>query len=333
MNLVDYLILFGSILGIALYGIFRTRGRRNLHDYLRGKKQSWFVIGLSVMATQASAITFLSTPGQAYSDGLRFIQNYFAIPIALIIISVFFLPLYRKLNVYTAYEFLGNRFDKKTRLLAAAIFLLNRGIGAGYTIYAPAIVLSTVFGWSLTATIICSSVVATTYTVVGGSDAVAHTQKYQLGIIFAGMIAAFCILLHKIPCSFPDALALAGHFGKLNAVSFSPDLKQRYTFWSGMLGGIFLMLSYFGTDQSQVQRYISGDNLRESRLGLMFNALFKIPMQFGILLLGVMLFVFYQFHPSPVFFNQSELRRHLDSAKPTDQESEVLQPKVQLGAL
>ncbi|HVS73168.1 MAG TPA: sodium:solute symporter [Phycisphaerae bacterium] len=316
MNLADYLVLFASIGAIALYGILRTRGKKNLHDYLRGqKKQSWFLIGLSVMATQASAITFLSTPGQGYDGGLSFVQNYFAVPLALIIISIFFLPLYRKLNVYTAYEFLGTRFDKKTRLLAAALFLLQRGLGAGYTLYAPAIVLSTVFGWSLQLTILLSGIVVIAYTVVGGSDAVTHTQKYQLAIIFAGMIAAFVILLHNIPCSFTDSLALAGHFGKLNAVSFSLNPDKRYTFWTGMLGGLFLMLSYFGADQSQVQRYISGDNLRESRLGLMFNALLKIPMQFGILLLGVLLFVFYLFHPVPMFFNKNAMEAHFNSTR------------------
>lgn len=305
MNSYDYLVLFACILGIAIYGILRTRGRRNLHDYLRGKKHSWLAIGMSVMATQASAVTFLSTPGQGYADGMSFVQNYFAVPLAMVIIAVFFLPIYRRLNVYTAYEFLGTRFDKKTRLLAAGIFLLQRALNAGYTVYAPAIVLSTVFGWSLSLTIVASSAVCIAYTVVGGSDAVTHTQKYQFAIIMGGMVVAFFILLSKIPCSFTDALALAGHFGKTNAVSFSVDPKQRYTVWTGMLGGIFLMLSYFGTDQSQVQRYISGDNLRESRLGLMFNAMFKIPMQFGILLLGVMLFVFYLYHPSPIFFNET----------------------------
>ncbi|MGN6371292.1 MAG: sodium:solute symporter [Phycisphaerae bacterium] len=305
MNWLDYVVLFGSILAIALYGVVRTRGKRDLHDYLRGKrKQSWLVIGLSVMATQASAITFLSMPGQGYASGLSFVQNYFAMPVALVIIAAVFLPLYRKLNVYTAYEFLGKRFDKKTRLLAAFLFLIQRGLGAGITIYAPSIVLSTIFGWSLSLTIVASSLVVIVYTVVGGSDAVTHTQKYQFAIIMAGMVAAFVILLMKLPCSFGDAIAIAGHFGKLNAVSFSTDPKERYTFWTGMIGGLFLMLSYFGTDQSQVQRYIAGDDLRESRFGLMFNALLKIPMQFGILLLGVLLFVFYVFHPAPIFFNK-----------------------------
>lgn len=311
MNSLDYVVLFGSILAIALYGILRTRGRRNLHDYLRGqKKQSWIAIGASVAATQASAITFLSTPGQGYQDGMAFVQNYFAMPLALVIIAAFFLPIYRKLNVYTAYEYLGKRFDKKTRLLAAGLFLFQRALAAGFTLYAPAIVLSTVFGWSLSLTILLSGIVVTTYTLAGGSDAVTHTQKYQFAIIMFGMITAFIILLSKIPCSFTDALTLAGHFGKTKAVSFNPDLRDRYTFWTGMLGGIFLMLSYFGTDQSQVQRYISGDNVRESRIGLMMNALLKIPMQFGILLLGVMLFVFYQFHPSPIFFNKTALNTY-----------------------
>jgi Na+/proline symporter len=316
VNTLDYVVLIGSILAIALYGILRTRGRRNLHDYLRGqKKQSWIAIGASVAATQASAVTFLSTPGQGYQDGMAFVQNYFAMPLALVIIAAFFLPIYRKLNVYTAYEYLGKRFDKKTRLLAASLFLFQRALAAGFTLYAPAIVLSTVFGWSLHLTILLSGIVVIAYTVAGGSDAVTHTQKYQFAIIMACMITAFFILLSKIPCSFTDALALAGHFGKTNAVSFNPDLRERYTFWTGMLGGIFLMLSYFGTDQSQVQRYISGDNLRESRIGLMANALLKIPMQFGILLLGVMLFVFYQFNPSPAFFNTSELKRQAHSTE------------------
>lgn len=327
MNTLDYAVLIGSVLLIALYGILRTRGRRNLHDYLRGQKRSsWFVVGLSVMATQASAITFLSTPGQGYAGGMAFVQNYFAIPLALVIIAAFFLPIYRRFNVYTAYEYLGNRFDMKTRLLAASLFLFQRALAAGITIYAPAIVLCTVFGWPLSITIIGSGLVVLAYTVVGGSDAVTHTQKYQIGIIFVGMIAAFFILLSKIPCSFTDALTLAGHFGKTNAVSFKPDLKERYTVWTGMLGGIFLMLSYFGTDQSQVQRYISGDDLRESKLGLMFNALFKIPMQFFILLLGVMLFVFYQFHPAPVFFNKVAWDKHADAIK--QQYSNPLVPSI-----
>lgn len=312
MNILDYLVLLGTILGIAVYGIWRTRGERDLNTYLKGAGDtSWPVIGLSVMATQASAITFLSTPGQGYEDGIGFVQNYFGAPFALIVISIFFLPIYRRLKVYTAYEFLGQRFDTKTRLLGAALFLLQRGLAAGITIYAPAIVLSTVMNWRLDLTIICSGLVVIAYTVAGGSDAVSHTQKYQLGVIFVGMAAAFVILLARLSTdiSLNDTLALAGGFHKLKAVDFSPNIHERYTFWTGTLGGFFLALSYFGTDQSQVQRYISGASLRESRLGLMFNAVCKIPMQFFILLLGALLFVFYQFNSPPVFFNQAAWQR------------------------
>jgi Na+/proline symporter len=308
MNPLDYLVLFGSMLGIAGYGIWRTRGQRGLSAYLKGSGNAgWAAIGLSVMATQASAITFMSTPGQGYEDGLGFVQNYFATPLALIIVAAFFLPLYRSWNVYTAYEFLGRRFDSKTRLLGAGLFLLQRGLGAGITIYAPAIVLSTVFGWPLGLTIILSGSLVILYTVIGGNEAVSLTQRYQIMVIFGGMATAFVVLLARLSdrLTWTDTLSLAGTFHKLNAVDFSPDLHRRYTFWSGMIGGLFLLLSYFGTDQSQVQRYISGASLRESRLGLMFNAVCKIPMQFLILLLGVMMFVFYQFEPPPVFFNQS----------------------------
>ena len=240
MNSLDYAVLLSTMLGIAAFGIWRTRGRRDLSGYLRGDGHTkWFVIGLSVMATQASAITFLSTPGQGYQDGLGFVQNYFGAPFALIVICIFFLPMYRKLNVYTAYEFLDRRFDAKTRLLGAALFLLQRGIGAGITIYAPAIVLSTVFGWRLDLTILCSGILVIVYTVAGGSDAVTLTQKYQIGVIFLGMIAAFFVLMRKLPAglSFSDALAIAGGMHKLKAVDFSLSLKPRYTFWSGLIGG------------------------------------------------------------------------------------------------
>ena len=261
--------------------MWRTRDRRDLNTYLKGKGDTnWPVIGLSVMATQASAITFLSTPGQGYEDGLGFVQNYFGASFALIIISAFFLPIYRRLKVYTAYEFLGQRFDKKTRLLGAVLFLLQRGLGAGITIYAPAIVLSTVMDWRLDATIICSGLVVIAYTVAGGSDAVSHTQKYQLGVIFAGMAAAFVVLMAKLHAqvSLPRCFYRSGRLPQARSASiFRSNLDKRYTFWSGSIGGLFLALSYFGTDQSQVQRYISGASLRESRLGLMFNAVFKIP--------------------------------------------------------
>lgn len=308
MNALDYLVTLGVLVGIAAYGIWRTRGHQNLRTYLRGSRETrWFTIGLSVMATQASAITFLSTPGQGYESGLGFVQNYFGAPLALIVIAAVFLPIYRKLNVYTAYEYLGKRFDPKTRLLGAALFLLQRGLGAGITIYAPAIVLSTVMGWRLDVTIIGTGLLVVIYTVAGGSDAVNLTQKYQIGVIFVGMVAAFFVLLARLPAGLTlgDALTVAGGFHKLEAVDFSLNPDRRYTIWTGVLGGMFLALSYFGTDQSQVQRYLSGASLRESRLGLMFNAIFKIPMQFFILLLGALVFVFYQFERPPVFFNQA----------------------------
>jgi Na+/proline symporter len=320
MSLLDWVVLIGSVVGIAAYGVWRTRGRRVLSHYLKGNQTTgWLVIGISVMATQASAITFISTPGQGYRDGLGFVQNYFGAPLALIVIAAIFLPMYRKLNVYTAYEFLGRRFDAKTRLLGAALFLVQRGFAAGITIYAPAIILSTVLHWRPEATIVLAGLVVTVYTAAGGSEAVNVTQKYQLGVIFCGMVAALAVLLAKLPAvlTMSDTLTLAGGFGKLDGVDFALDVSRRYTFWSGLLGGFFLALSYFGTDQSQVQRYLSGASLRESRLGLMFNAVFKIPMQFFILLLGALVFVFYQFEPPPVYFNaatwEAGLRRDTDT--------------------
>ena len=308
MNLLDFLVLVGTMAGIAAYGVWKTRGRQGLSHYLKGDDRTgWAVIGLSVMATQASAVTFLSTPGQGYQDGIGFVQNYFGAPLALILIAAVFLPMYRRLNVYTAYEFLGRRFDAKTRLLGAALFLLQRGLQAGITVYAPAIILSTMLHWRTDATILITGLVVIVYTAAGGSQAVNLTQKYQLGVIFCGMLAAFVILLRQLPSGvgLTDALVLAGGFRKLSGVDFSVDTSRRYTFWSGLLGGFFLALSYFGTDQSQVQRYLTGRSLRESRIGLMFNAVLKIPMQFSILLLGTMVFVFYQFVTPPLWFNQT----------------------------
>jgi Na+/proline symporter len=309
MNLLDWLVLVGTIVGIAAYGAWRTRHTDNLNTYLKGNYNTgWLTIGLSVMATQASTITYLSLPGQAYENGIAFIQNYFGLPLALIVVCAAFLPIYRKLGVYTAYEYLGKRFDAKTHLLGAALFLLQRGIQAGITIYAPAIILSTVLGWRLDLTIIFTGLLVIAYTVTGGSAAVNLTQKWQMAVIWGGMIAAFVVLLAKLP---HNAAHIAGAMGKLQGVDFTPDFKRRYTLLSGLLGGFFLSLSYFGTDQSQVQRYIGGAALREGRLGLMFNAVFKIPMQFLIVMLGALLFVFYQFQPdTPVFFNQTEWRHH-----------------------
>ena len=311
MNGLDWIVLLGTMLGIAAYGTWRTRHTDNLNTYLKGSKTTkWGTIGLSVMATQASTITYLSLPGQAYENGIAFIQNYFGLPLALILVCAVFLPIYRKLGVYTAYEYLGQRFDRKTRLLGASLFLLQRGLQSGITIYAPAIILSTVLGWRVDLTIVFTGLLAIVYTVTGGSAAVNLTQKWQMGVIFGGMVTAFVVLLVKLP---PDATHIAGAMGKLEAVNYAPDLKERYTIWSGLIGGFFLSLSYFGTDQTQVQRYIGGAALREGRLGLMFNALFKIPMQFFIVILGALLFVFYQFSPTtPLLFNQTEWRRQVD---------------------
>ncbi len=316
MSGFDYVVLIGTMVAIAVYGWWRTRGASDLSSYLRGRRTiGWGTIGLSVMATQASAITFLSIPGQAYESGMAFVQNYFGLPIALIIVAAVFLPIYRRLNVYTAYEFLGRRFDSKTRLLGAGLFLLQRGLAAGITIYAPAIILSTVLGWRLDLTILVTGTFVIAYTVSGGSEAVSVTQRLQMGVIFAGMVTAFIVLVVKMPAGvgLVEATTLAGDFGKLEAIDFSLDFNKRYTVWSGILGGVFLSLSYFGTDQSQVQRYLVGASLRESRLGLMFNAVFKIPMQFFILLLGALVFVFYQFERPPVFFNQALWNTHAQS--------------------
>lgn len=263
MNVIDWLVLLGTILGIVAYGTWRTRHTDNLNTYLKGNSTTkWGTIGLSVMATQASTITYLSLPGVASENGIAFIQNYFGLPLALIVVCAVFLPIYRRLGVYTAYEYLGQRFDQKTRLLGAGLFVLQRGLQAGITIYAPAIILATVLGWRLDLTIVCTGLLAIVYTVTGGSAAVNLTQKWQMAVIFGGMVTAFVVLLTKLPA---DALHIAGAMGKLNAVDFTPDPKLRYTVWTGILGGFFLSLSYFGTDQSQVQRYIGGARLREGR--------------------------------------------------------------------
>lgn len=306
MSTIDWIILFGTLISIVGYGVWKTRGTNSMDSYLRGDATKWWTIGLSIMATQASAITFLSTPGQAYTDGMRFIQFYFGLPIAMIIISVFFLPIYYKLKVYTAYEYLESRFDLKTRLLAAFIFLVQRGLAAGITIYAPAIILSSLLGWRLGYTTTVIGVLVIIYTVSGGTKAVTQTQKQQMAVMMGGMILAGILVITSLPSNvgFGDALHIAGKMGKLNVVNFEFDLSDRYNFWSGMTGAVFLFMSYFGTDQSQVQRYLSGRSLKESRLGLMMNGLLKVPMQFIILFVGVMVFVFYQYNQPPIFFNE-----------------------------
>ena len=311
MSPLDFAVLFGTLLAIAAYGIWKTRGSRDLEGYFRGDHaMKWGTIGLSVMATQASAITFLSTPGLGYEQGMQFVQNYLGLPIALVIVSALFIPMYYRLRVYTAYEYLERRFDLKTRQLGAFLFLIQRGLSAGITIYAPSIIVSTLLGWSLDSTILLVGVLAVAYTVSGGTRAVSLTQKYQLAVIWAGMFTAFFLIVREVTgrLSFAQALAVAGKMGRLEVINPSLDFSTRYTLWSGMLGGLFLALSYFGTDQSQVQRYITGRSVTESRLGLMFNAVLKVPMQFFILFVGVMVFMFYQFVEPPMLFKQSAVR-------------------------
>jgi Na+/proline symporter len=306
MSYIDWIILVGTLVFIVSYGVWKTRGKKNLQSYLKGDNDSkWWAIGISIMATQASAITFLSTPGQAYTDGMRFIQFYFGLPVAMIILSVTFIPIYYKLKVYTAYQFLEQRFDLKTRTLASGLFLVQRGLAAGITIYAPAIILSTLLDWNLTITNIFIGALVIIYTVSGGTKAVTQTQKQQMAVMMGGMILAGIMVIRMLPedIGFGDALQVAGKMGRLNVVNFEFDLSDRYNFWSGITASLFLFMSYFGTDQSQVQRYLTGSSIKESRLGLMMNGLLKVPMQFIILFIGVMVFVFYQFNQPPVFFN------------------------------
>lgn len=307
MNLADWIILFGTIVCIVLYGTWKTRSNKNIEGYLKGdNSMKWWMIGISIMATQASAVTFLSTPGQAAEDGMRFIQFYFGLPIAMIIISVTMVPIYYKLKVFTAYEYLEDRFDLKTRSLAACLFLILRGLSVGITLYAPAIVLSTLLDWPIALTTLLIGLLVIIYVTVGGTRAVSLTQRQQLAIVMGGMlmagIYAFALLPKEI--SFGNSVQLAGELGKLNLVNFEFNLTDRYNIWSGLIAGTFLFLSYFGTDQSQVARYLGGKSITESRLGLMFNGLLKIPMQFMILFIGVMVFVFYLFNQAPVFHNQ-----------------------------
>ena len=310
MSTLDWFVLIFTLVSIVTYGIWKTRGAKDLQSYLKGNNDAkWWGIGISIMATQASAITFLSTPGQAYTDGMRFIQFYFGLPIAMIILSVTFLPIFYKLKVYTAYEYLETRFDLKTRTLAAFLFLIQRGLATGITIYAPSIILSTLLNWNLTLTNIFIGLLVILYTVSGGTKAVTQTQKQQMAVMMGGMILAGILVINMLPnnISFLDAVNVAGKMGKLNLVNFDFDLDDRYNFWTGTTAALFLFLSYFGTDQSQVQRYLTGKSLAQSRLGLIMNGLLKIPMQLIILFIGVMVFVFYQFNTPPIFFNKVEL--------------------------
>ena len=323
MQTLDWIILIGTLVFIVVYGIWKTRGKTTVKDFIKGGNSKWWTIGLSVMATQASAITFLSTPGQAFHSGMGFVQFYFGLPIAMVIICLVFIPIYHRLNVYTAYEYLEQRFDLKTRTLAAFLFLVQRGLAAGITIYAPAIILSSILGWNLNWLNLIIGVLVIIYTVSGGTKAVSVTQKQQMFIIMSGMFIAFYLILSYLPenITFGKALNIAGQNGKMDVVDFSFDLNNTYTCWSGMIGGTFLMLSYFGTDQSQVQRYLSGKSIRESQLGLLFNGLLKVPMQFFILLVGVMVFVFYQFQPSPIHFNPQVKEQIVQTSYAADYEA------------
>ena len=306
MQQLDWIVLTVTLLFIVFYGVYKTKGSKNVEEYILGNKETpWWTVGLSVMATQASAITFLSTPGQAYHDGMGFVQFYFGLPIAMVVISMTFIPIYHKLKVFTAYEYLEQRFDLKTRSFTAILFLIQRGLGTGLTIYAPSIILSSILGWNLTMLNIIIGILVIIYTYAGGTKAVNVTQKQQMFIIMLGMFTTFFLILHLLPndMTFSNAMHIAGANDKMNILDFSFDPENRYTFWSGITGGFFLMLSYFGTDQSQVGRYLSGKSDRESQMGLIMNGFLKVPMQFFILLTGVMVFVFFQFNPVPLNFN------------------------------
>jgi len=303
---LDILVLVATLGCLVAYGVWKGRGSRNVQGFLLADRRlPWYAVALSIMATQASAITFTSTPGQAYADGMRFVQYYFGLPIAMVILCVTVVPLYRKLGVFTAYEFLEHRFDLKTRALTAFLFLVQRGLGAGMTIYAPSLILSVMLGWDIRWTSAAIGGAIIIYMTTGGVKAVNWADVQQLTIIMAGMMVAFLVTFFIIPddVGIVDAFRIAGVNGRLNAVDFTFDLSNRYTFWSGLIGGLFIALAYFGTDQSQVQRYLTGASLTQSRLGLLFNGMAKVPMQFFILLIGVMVFVVYQFERPPVFFN------------------------------
>ncbi len=308
MSTPDWIVLLVTLASMIAYGMYKGRGQSGAQSYLLADRQMpWYVVLLGIMATQASAITFLSAPGQAYTDGMRFVQYYFGLPIAMVVICVTFIPIFRRLNVYTAYEYLEQRFDRKTRLLTSLLFLLSRGLSTGISIYAPAIILSSILGWNIYLTNVLMGGLLIIYTYTGGAKAVAHTQKLQFLIILASMGIAGYLVVHRLPqgVGLNDALYIAGKSGKLNVITTKFDWKDKYNIWSGLIGGFFLALSYFGTDQSQVGRYINGKDENESRKGLLLNGLVKIPMQFMILLIGALVFAFYSFHPAPLYFNSA----------------------------
>jgi SSS family solute:Na+ symporter len=326
---LDWIVLSFTLLFIVIYGAIKTKGSANVKDYILGNNETpWFTVGISVMATQASAITFLSTPGQAYHDGMGFVQFYFGLPLAMVVIAYTFIPIYHKLKVYTAYEYLEQRFDVKTRTLAAILFLIQRGLGTGITIYAPAIILSALLGWNLFLLNIIIGLLVIVYTVTGGTKAVNVTQKQQMFVIFSGMVITFVIILNQLPeqLDFGNALKIAGANGKMDILDFSYNPGTRYTFWSGITGGFFLMLSYFGTDQSQVGRYLSGKSVKESQMGLIMNGILKVPMQFFILLTGVLVFVFFQFNSAPLHFNPTNVT-NIENSK-YKEEYKILEDKL-----
>ncbi|MDR6734073.1 sodium:solute symporter [Sphingobacterium sp. 2149] len=316
MSTADWIVLFLTLLVIVVYGVYKSRGIKNIDGYLLGNRSlPWYHVGLSVMATQASAITFLSAPGLAYSSGMSFVQFYFGLPLAMIVLCITFIPIFHKLKVFTAYEFLEKRFDVRTRGLTAILFLIQRGISTGITIFAPALIISTILHIDLTWTTLAIGSFVVIYTTYGGTKAVSHTQLLQMSIIFASLLIAGILVIHLLPqdIGLSKALHIAGKSGKTNALDFTFDLNNNYTIWTGLIGGFFLQLSYFGTDQSQVGRYLTGASIRESRMGLIMNGLLKIPMQFAILLIGILVFAYYQFHQPPIFFNQVEVKNLKES--------------------
>jgi SSS family transporter len=328
MSSLDWIVLSSFLLFVVAYGVWKTRGKKDIKDYLLANRSTpWWAVTLSIMATQASAITFLSTPGQAYVDGMRFVQFYLGLPIAMIVLSVTAVPLFHRLKVYTAYEYLEGRFDLKNRVLGSVLFLTQRGLAAGFTILAPALILSVILGWDIRLTVLIIGGLVTLYTATGGTDAVNKTHLLQMIIISLGMGAALVMIFRLLPTgvSLFDAATVAGKMGKLNAITFDFDWRDRYSFWTGLIGGTFLALSYFGTDQSQVQRYLAGRSIAESRMGLLTNGLVKVPMQFFILFIGAMIFVFYQFVTPPLFFNPVEteaVKASVHAAEYTRLESE-----------
>lgn len=326
MSIYDWGVLFITLLAIVAYGVYKSRGIKNIDGFLLGNRSlPWYHVGLSVMATQASAITFLSAPGLAYSSGMSFVQFYFGLPLAMIVLSITFVPLFHKLKVFTAYEFLEKRFDVKTRVLTALLFLIQRGISTGITIFAPSIILSTILQINLTYTTLFIGIIVIAYTFYGGTKAVSYTQLLQMAIIFGALLTAGFMVIHLLPeeIGFKEALHIAGKSGKSNAIDFNLDLNNQYTVWTGLIGGFFLQLSYFGTDQSQVGRYLTGSSVRDSRMGLLMNGLLKVPMQFAILLIGILVFAYYQYNTPPIFFNELETAK-LENSSYAQQYNDLL---------